>query len=183
MTDLGTLGGNQPGWSTTAYGINRSGIVVGYSYTPGDAFHAFAYRNGVMRDLGTLGGSFSQAFAINDSGQITGQAYLAGNSKAHGFLYSASKMTDLGALNVYSAGMSINHSGVIVGQADIKNNTGFLVYHAVIFQNGAVQDLNQQIPAGTGWVLNTATSINDAGQIAGVGTLNGAQHGFLLQPR
>jgi hypothetical protein len=46
-----------------------------------------------------------------------------------------------------------------------------------------VQDLNGLIPAGTGWILNSATSINDAGQIAGAGTLNGAQHAFLLVPR
>ena len=115
--------------------------------------------------------------------QITGQAYLAGNAKAHAFLFSGGKMTDLGALNVYSAGMAINRSGVIVGQADVKNNTEFLVYHAVIFQSGAIEDLNQQIPAGTGWVLNTATSINDTGQIVGAGTLKGAQHAFLLIPR
>jgi probable HAF family extracellular repeat protein len=183
MSDMGTLGGNQPGWTTAAYGVNRSGVAVGYSYTAAGAFHAFVYRNGVMRDLGTLGGSYSQAYAINDTGQITGQAYLPGDGKAHAFLYTAGKMTDLGALNVYSAGMAINRSGVIVGESDVKNNTGFLVYHAVIFRNGAVEDLNHQIPAGTGWVLNTATSINDTGQIVGAGTLKGAQRAFLLQPR
>jgi probable HAF family extracellular repeat protein len=182
MTDLGTLGGNQPGWTTAAYGINRSGTAVGYSYTAAGEFHAFAYRRGTMRDLGTLGGSYSQAYAVNGAGQITGQAYLAGNGKAHAFLYASGKMTDLGALNNYSAGMAISRSGVVVGEADVKNNTGFIVYHAVIFENGAPRDLNQLIPSGTHWVLNAATGIDGTGRIVGYGTLKSEQHAFLLTP-
>jgi probable HAF family extracellular repeat protein len=43
-------------------------------------------------------------------------------------------------------------------------------------------DLNSLIPAGSGWVLDGATAVNDAGQIAGYGTINGAAHAFLLTP-
>lgn len=182
MTDLGTLGGDQPGWTTIAYGINDSGSVVGYSYVPSGNFRAFLYSNGSMQDLGTLGGSYSQAYAIHNSGQITGQAYLPGNTKAHAFLYSAGKMTDLGALNTYSSGLAINRSGVVVGNADVKNNSGFLVYHAVIYAGGQVHDLNQRIPSGSGWVLSAATSIDNTGRIVGYGTFKNAQHAFLLTP-
>src|SRR5438270_8591467 len=56
MIDMGTLGGNQPGWTTLWYGINRWGSAVGYSYIASGAFHAFVYLNGAMHDLGTLGG-------------------------------------------------------------------------------------------------------------------------------
>ena len=38
------------------------------------------------------------------------------------------------------------------------------------------------IPAGTGWILGEATAIDDAGQIAGYGSLHGAERGFLLTP-
>jgi probable HAF family extracellular repeat protein len=136
-----------------------------------------------MHDLGTLGGSWSQAFAINAAEQITGQAYLPGNAKAHAFLYSGGSMTDLGALNQYSSGLAINGSGVAVGNSDVRNNTGFLVYHAVIYQNGAPVDLNGLIPPRTGWVMSAATSVNDSGEIVGYGELHGVQHGFLLTPR
>jgi probable HAF family extracellular repeat protein len=182
MTDLGTLGGNQPGWSTVASGISASGQVVGYSYRTDGNFHGFLYMNGVMQDLGTLGGSWSQAYAINNAGQIAGQAYLPRNAKAHAFLHSGGKMTDLGAFHAYSSGLAVNSSGVVVGQADIKNSTGLLVYHAVIFTNGKPQDLNKLIPVNSGWVLSSANSVNDAGQIVGYGTLHGAQHAFLLTP-
>lgn len=183
MIDLGTLGGNQPGWSTTAASIDATGQVVGYSYLPNGDFHGFLYANHSMHDLGTLGGSWSQAYAINSAGQITGQAYLPGNAKAHAFLYSGGSMTDLGALHQYSSGLAINGSGLVVGDADVRNTTGYLVYHAVSYQNGGPVDLNKLIPQRTGWVLSAAASVNDSGEIVGYGTLRGVQHGFLLTPR
>ena len=57
VTDLGTLGAVQ---SAQAYSINDDGQVVGYA-----ANHAFLWQNGVMTDLGTLGGNSSGASAIN----------------------------------------------------------------------------------------------------------------------
>jgi hypothetical protein len=39
------------------------------------------------------------------------------------------------------------------------------------------------IPAHSGWVLEEATSISDAGNIFGYGTIKGTQHGFPLTPR
>jgi len=35
-----------------------------------------------------------------------------------------------------------------------------------------MNDLNDLIPAGSGWELVTAFGINDAGQIAGTGVIN-----------
>ena len=58
IKDLGTLGGS----FAFAGGISDSGWVQGYSSLPGDNdTHSFLWRNGVMTDLGTLGGpnSFS----------------------------------------------------------------------------------------------------------------------------
>ena len=70
MMDLGTLGGA----SSSAYGINDSGQVVGQADTPGGQHHAFLYNGGKMIDLGTLGGANSSAHDINDSGQIVSAA-------------------------------------------------------------------------------------------------------------
>jgi cellulose 1,4-beta-cellobiosidase len=43
--------------------------------------------------------------------------------------------------------------------------------------------LNQLIPGTSGsWLLQSATGINDAGEIVGTGTTNGFQHAFLLTP-
>jgi len=93
-------------------------------------------------------------------------------------------MTDRGVLNdVYSEGGAINTFGMVVGRASIKNNTGYLVYHAVIYSNGKAIDLNRLVPAGSGWILEQATRINDTGQIVGFGKIHGQNHGFLLTPQ
>ena len=43
-------------------------------------------------------------------------------------------------------------------------------------------DLNNLMPAGSGWVLEHATAINTSGQIVGVGRLNGQTRAFLATP-
>lgn len=40
-----------------------------------------------IRDLGTLGGTFSDALAINDRGQIMGRSSLSGDSEFRPFLW------------------------------------------------------------------------------------------------
>src|SRR5207249_2235370 len=127
------------------------------------------------------GGTWSTADAINDRNQITGQAYTRNNFEAHAFRLSNGTMTDLGTLgHFYSWGLAINNSGTVVGRATIPDNSE----HAFISTNrGRMQDLNTMIPAGSGWVLAEATAINDAGQIAGYGTVNGEEHAFLLTPQ
>lgn len=49
-------------------------------------------------DLGTLGGSFSLAYSINDKGQISGTSTVTGDTAQHSFLYSNGKMMDVGTL-------------------------------------------------------------------------------------
>jgi probable HAF family extracellular repeat protein len=54
VINLGTLGGSQ---SNGYGGVTNNGWVSGDSYLPGDKTeHAFLWRDGVMTDLGTLGG-------------------------------------------------------------------------------------------------------------------------------
>jgi probable HAF family extracellular repeat protein len=87
-------------------------------------------------------------------------------------------MTDLGTLTgplFTSWGLSINDSGVVVGYSDYQDT-----YHAFVYSGGKMKDLNKLIAAGSGWVLEQAFGINNAGQIVGTGTHNGQEHGFLL---
>lgn len=181
ITDLGNLGGED---GTTASGINNLGQVVGYSYNTRGDFRAFLWQSGSMSDLGTLGGDWSQAYAINDAGQITGAGYLSGNFGPHAFLLSNGSMTDVDGRSklLQSAGLAINRSGVVVGKMQVHDNGQFVNFHAMMVINGKMRDLNTLIPSGSGWVLQEAHGINDAGQIAGAGLLNNQQRGFLLTP-
>ena len=124
----------------------------------------------VATPLGTLGGNGSSANAINASGQVTGFSYLTfatptnpnPNTQWHAFLYSGSKMRDLGALGGgLSSGVAINDSGEIVGFADVI--VGQLGHRrAVIFANGAIQDLGTLGGPGA-----QASGLNARGQIVG----------------
>jgi probable HAF family extracellular repeat protein len=186
MIGLGNLGSNA-GWAT-ARGINNAGTVVGSSWTAQFLLHGFAWSNGTMTDLGTLGGIFSQAWAINNSGQITGVAYLA-NGGEHAFITTVGgTMQDLGVLGelggnpayAWSWGYAINDSGVVVGQASAKVTGDD---HAFVYSSAGMQDLNTLIPPSK-WVMFEARGINNAGEIVCTGSdTAGNQHAFLLTPR
>jgi probable HAF family extracellular repeat protein len=73
-------------------------------------------------NLGTLGGLFSESFAVNGVGQVAGVSSTAGDTEEHAFLYtgtpgSGGVMADLGALpggNI-SQGYGINAGGQVAG--------------------------------------------------------------------
>jgi probable HAF family extracellular repeat protein len=75
VIDLGTLGGtfSQPA------GLSYTGLVDGTSMLSGDSqIHAFVWRNGVMKDIGTLGGLNSYGLGQSSmSGQVAGGAESA----------------------------------------------------------------------------------------------------------
>jgi probable HAF family extracellular repeat protein len=79
-----------------------------------------------MQDLGTLGGRFSYANAINDSGQVVGTAGTTLN-EGHAFIRDGGVMVDLNDLIgpgwVLIEATAINASGAIVGTGRINNET------------------------------------------------------------
>ncbi len=189
MTDLGALPGET---ASVARAINKRGQVVGNSAPlllgsfgecpttprPVQPGHAAVWDSGVVTDLGTLGGIFSIAKGINDHGSIVGSSTLASGDE-HAFLFRDGTMTDLGTLGgTYSLANQINNHGQAVGLSRIASGE----LHAFLWEDGVMTDLNNLIPAGSGWILVEATAINKAGQIAGVGTIGGQTHAFLLTP-
>jgi probable HAF family extracellular repeat protein len=170
MIDLGTLGGP----SSAAQVINSLGQVAGTADTTNES-HAFFYK-GTMSDIGTLGGNSSSVNGINDSGQVVGDSTLAGDLHSHAFLYSNGSITDLGTLGGDSTALAINNLGEIVGRSVDTNGT----LQAILWRNGSLVNLNDLLPANSGWVLNSATLISDSSQIVGFGAFHGVQSWFLL---
>ncbi len=126
-------------------------------------------------DLGTLGGDFSQATALNDAGQVTGLAYTSANQSQHAFLFSNGTTTDLGTFggtNSYPTG-GINSSGQVAGDAYTTFDNS---RRAFLFSNGTLINLGTLGGSHSG-----ATDLNDAGQVTGLAhtTNNWAQHAFL----
>jgi probable HAF family extracellular repeat protein len=152
VTNLGLLPG-EGGIFTVAHGINNSNEVVGSGDTKESLQRAFLWRNGTMTDIGTLGGPQATATAINNAGEVVGSAQTSTGAN-HGFVYQNGKMTDIG-LNVYPN--AIANDGVVVGQEGCGN--------AVIVTGGVCQNLQNLIPSGSGYTLQSAKGINNKGQI------------------
>jgi probable HAF family extracellular repeat protein len=100
--------------------------------------------------------------ALNNNGQVVG---ISGGD---GFLWNNGTITDLGP-DFHPA--AINDSGVIVGGPFVDSG-------------GTVQNLNTLIPAGSRFQIQSATGINDNGQIIANATDNatGQTHALLLTP-
>jgi probable HAF family extracellular repeat protein len=124
MTGLGTLGGTASGASA----INDQNAIVGNSLTASGEYHAFLYdaAHG-MQDLGTAGLQ-SNAFDINNLGQIVGESERVGGSgEYHAFLYDPNHgvrfLEDLIPTNSdwqrLLSGVSINDRGQILGEGFI----------------------------------------------------------------
>lgn len=175
MQDLGTLGGND----ASAAVVNEKGQVAGYSFTnttPNDTtgiptVHPFLWKNGTMRDLGSLGGTLSVPGSfnlapggqvLNDSGNVAGTSMLAGDEVWHAFVWSNGTMIDLGTLGgSTSDAVAINNKGQVVGRAKVTDTP--FVRHAFVWEKGQMTDFGAVTPC----TRSTAISINSAGQIVG----------------
>jgi len=121
----------------------------------------------------------SQSFAINNSGEIVGMSFSNSSSDNFPTLFSGTGNVNLGTLGgSNNVAYGINNSGVIVGSSRTSGNQerGF------VWRNGILTDLNTLIPANSGIVIRSANAINDSGQIAATGTVNGNTRALRLDP-
>jgi len=129
-----------------------------------------------VTDLGTLGGEWSHANALNDLDQVVGQSETA-NGQSHAFLWEGGVMTDLGLSADESSAQAISKSGQVVGGWRIKSKEGVESPRTAFLwtRSGGMTDL------GTlGGVDSEANSINDKGEVVGTSkTVQGYNRAFL----
>src|SRR5215831_8801278 len=129
-----------------------------------------------LTDLGTLGGSFSQAFGVNDKGWVVGFSTTEGDVGLHAFLWHGGVMTDLGTLGgpdllPLSQALSINDRGEIAGLSETsfadplgENFCGnFLICLPVVWRGGVITTLPT-----LGGNNGAAVDINGRGELVGL---------------
>ena len=182
VTALGTL---PDGYSGAGYvsGINSAGQVAGYSGAASGELHATLWNGTTAADLGTLGGTNSQADAINATGQAVGTSNIVGDAATHAVLWNGTSVTDLGTLggkNSYALG--INTLAQIVGYSDTATGGD----DATLWADGKIIDLNSVLTGalGANVSLTEAVAINDSGWIIADGTngLTNYSYAYLLKP-
>ncbi len=185
MTDLGVISSRN---DSEAQAVNASNEVVGTAFdlrsTGNNPEHRLAFLylptgayglSSGMNSLGTLGGSESQGFDINDSGQVVGGAQNA-SGYWRPFRWQSGTMTNLGTLGGES--IRIDHRAEAVnsaGDACGRSYTAGSAKHAFIWDT-SMFDLGVL----TGGTESWAFGINSSQVVVGTSDVTGgAYHAFV----
>lgn len=180
------------GANSSGLGLNEAGDIVGWSVGSGGPRATVWMKEGGAIRLSELTNDVVQSFAkaINASRQVVG--YEVFNGSPIGQTVRAFMWSELGGTQVLahalgfeamSLASDVNDEGAVVGYGApmLQGGAGSTV--AVLWRpSGQAVDLNTLIDPALGWTLSNAQAINNRGQIAGNGVINGRNRAFLLTP-
>ena len=91
--------------------------MVGWSQTAAGTSHAFLWEDGVLVDLGALGGDESRARAINNAGLIVGDS-VDGTATLRPVKWDRGALVELPVLDPDLGGSAydVNQKGTVVGR-------------------------------------------------------------------
>ncbi|HYO24564.1 MAG TPA: hypothetical protein VEQ85_06400 [Lacipirellulaceae bacterium] len=160
IRDLGEAPGQYSG--TFASDVNNRGEVVGHAVLPTGRESAFVWDMAEgLNELPSIAGGDRRAVASNDISQVLGFEFGLG-----GLLWDLPS----GSVLRVPGGFELNNLGQAVGGRSIWD------------EKHGLRLLSDLIPQNTGWQIDFAFDINDAGEIVGYGEKNGQVRGFLLIP-
>jgi len=184
------------GTTPSALSVNNNDLIVGSLYTTESGQYQLAYWSGASAQPLVLPGSaVSQAYStaqVNAKGQLFASWGGVEFSSFPVTLFWSSVTAQPVTLpllpnaivpqayfGVNVGGMAMNGSGLVVGSSTDSSGA----YRAAIWDNGQIEDLNDLIPSGSGWVLQGASWVNDNGEIVGIGTYGGYETMYYLAPK
>ncbi len=172
------------GFDSVASDINNAGQIVG-RHDVVEGRQALLWEDGRQIILPDWDSGLAAAVSISHNGTIVGAAHNPDDSRLHAVVWLGDEhqLIDLGLAGFLSTlAWDANDSGEIVGEGIIVVEPP--ITDAVLWVDGDPFRLDDLIDPGSGWDLQTATGINNAGQIIGLGLhqdLLGLR-GFLLTP-
>jgi uncharacterized membrane protein len=164
-----------------AESINTGGEIVGWAGVAGVRMPArWSSGGGVLLNL-PPGAISAEATLINDADVIAGEASYPTIGKRAFFYDVGGFAIDMGTLpgQNQTEVFDINASRQAIG---VSHNVPVGPPTPFFSENGIMVDLNTLLPANSGWVLRTALTINDAGEITGTGLFHNVSSGFKLTP-
>jgi probable HAF family extracellular repeat protein len=158
----------------SAVGIDDAGRIIGRARTPGGVGRGFLLENGIVVDIGDLGGPFpgTEVHAIGEDGSIVG-ASTASTTFPHAIVWQNGVVSDLHDFAQMPGRVShaydVNNRGVVCGSGDFVAD--FLDYEeAVVFDNGTIVRLGT-LAGSQPWAQAFAFGINDLGHVVGATNL------------
>lgn len=169
-----------PGASdTTPFGLNSSGVVVGYwdLVDAGGNFliaHGFVWKNGTFHQIDVPGASNTYVLGVNERGDMVGVYTSASGS--HAFLLTKNgKLVSFDAPvagTIYTEANDINASGQIVGDYVLSDGS----QHSFVLSGSSFTTIDYP-----GASFTTTWGINEKGEVAGFyGT--DTLHGYTAAP-
>ena len=168
VADLGTLGGSQ----TTAWSVNRSGVVTGFGTTANGDTRGFIYETGALHAIGAGPDAMdTQAYGVNNGGQAVVNTATAAGGDA--YIYNGGVLQKLGSLGgTTTSAIAINNSGQVVGMSTTATGA------ARAFLGSLTNMRSLGMLAGGSW--SSAYGVNDSGTVVGYSdTARGSFHGFV----
>lgn len=161
---------------SAAHAINHDQKIAGMAETAEGSIHAMLWASGLAQDLDAPDGAESIARAISDDDRIVGSFRDSANVR-HAFAWNGS-MSDLDSSLSGASGEGVNTRGQVVGYSEVAGGTT----RALLWQNEKTLDLNDLLPPGSDWLLDSAEDVNDFGVIVGKGQIDGAARAYVLTP-
>jgi probable HAF family extracellular repeat protein len=127
------------------YLFSNQVLAVNYSFT----------------DLGTLGGSFSFATSISNSGHVVGQSALSRDTNYGNFIWEHGTMSAL-PNNFYGTPV-VNNLGIVGGQGIVDYPSSIWAWRSMVWNDSKIEFLGAIPNTHHSWI----TAINDSGQYAG----------------